>query len=522
MAKKERMAISTLLGAFLIHAIIGVFHTRSKTYIYSYLSEISIIKFSKNFLDLLFSISNAIYNIFIIVGVICKAYFNTLTICGVGLGIRILCQSTLILFPDIRIVSIAILLSGACCGLVYLPILLDIWKYFPKTKGVSTAFVLSGFGITRLIFKYIITALINPDGVSLKTGTYKYPKEINESFLVYLKQSQIFFAALSILSILLIYPYDIYVRLSIEERKLEKKLEEKKRKKHGMVKSHSSVQLSRFEDNLDKKEEEFDSPSYLKLIFKNYKIIDKNEERPVYEPFLSLIVSFPFLQLTSVFFFATIYGVIELSSLRRLGLLFGLREDFLWKTSLVWKIINVCFFSLWGYYLDKIGIKNILMITLTLEIINNSLCYFIVRYKIGFIVFTILSASINSANLSLGPTCYALIFGDEKGILLYSISTILINSFYICRPIISNLIDDKVYYLMFFLIITVFSMFAIIILCFFVEKKHIYKEEIIHQKKESFFKRASELSDMDTNNEENDSYDNNSLLRGLENKKENM
>ena len=357
--------------------------------------------------------------------------------------------------------------------------------------------------------------------ISLKTGTYKYPKEINESYLVYLKQSQIFFGVLSVLAIILIYPYDIYVRLSIEEEKLEKKLEKKKKKKGDFYHSHSSVQLSRLEDNLDKNVEEVESPSYLKLLFKNTKKIEQNEEMPVYEPFLSLIVSFPFIQLTSVFFFATIYGVIELSSLRRLGLLFGLREDFLWKTSLVWKIINVCFFSLWGYYLDKIGIKNILMVALTAEITNNALCYFIVRYKIGYIIFTILSAAINSANLALTPTCYALIFGDEKGILLYSISSILINSFYICRPIINNLFEDKVYYLMFFLIITVFSMFAIIILCFFVEKKHVYKDEIIHQKKESFFKRASELSDLDTNNDDNSSCDNNSLFKGIENKKEN-
>ena len=521
MAKKERMAICTLLGAFLIHAIIGVFHTRSKTYIYSYLSELSIVHFSKTYLDLLFSISNAIYNVFIIIGVICKAHFNTLTICGIGLAVRILCQSSLILLPDIRIVSFAILLSGASCGLVYLPILLDIWKYFPKTKGVSTAFVLSGFGITRLIFKYVITSLINPNGVSLKTGTYKYPKEINESYLVYLKQSQIFFGALSVLAIILIYPYDIYVKLSKEEEKLEKKLEKKKKKKGDFYHSHSSVQLTRFEDNIDKNDEEVEAPSYLKLLFKSTKKLE-NEEMPVYEPFLSLIVSFPFMQLTSVFFFATVYGVIELSSLRRLGLLFGLHEDFLWKTSLIWKIINVCFFSLWGYYLDKIGIKNMLMIALTVEITNNALCYFIVRYKIGYIFFTVLSAASNSANLSLTPTCYALIFGDEKGILLYSISSILINSFYICRPIINNLIDDKVYYLMFFLIITVFSMFAIIILCFFVEKKHVYKDEIIHQKKESFFKRASELSDLDTNNDDNTSCDNNSLFKGIENKKENI
>ncbi len=519
MEKKETMAICTLLGAFLIHAIIGVFHTRSKTYIYSYLSEISIMKFSKYYLDLIFSISNAIYNIFIIVGVISKAYLNTLTISGIGLGLRILCQSTLILLPDIRIVSIAILISGACCGFVYLPILLDIWKYFPKTKGVSTAFVLSGFGITRLIFKYVITSLINPDGVSLKTGTYKYPKEINESYLVYLKQSQIFFSCLSVLAIFLIYPYEIYVPLSIEEKKLEKKAEKKRKRGEMGIRSHSYIHLNRIKDSLDKDIEEIQTPSYLKLIFGNSTKKLENEERPVYEPFFSLIVSFPFIQLTSVFFFATIYGVIELSSLRRLGLLFGLREDFLWKTSLIWKIINVCFFSLWGYYLDKIGIKKILMVALTAEITNNALCYFIVRYKLGYIVFTVLSAAINSANLSLTPTCYGLIFGDEKGILLYSISSVLINSFYICRPIINNLIDDKVYYLMFFLIITVFSMFAIIILCFFVEKKHIYKEEIIQQKKESFFKRASELSDMDTNNDEN-SIDNNSLFKGINNKKE--
>ena len=423
MAKKENMAICTLLGAFLIHAIIGVFHTRSKTYIYSYLSEISIIKFSKHYLDLLFSISNAIYIIFILIGVICKAYFNTLTISGIGLAVRIICQSTLILLPDIRIVSIGILLSGASCGLIFCPILLDIWKYFPKTKGVSTAFVLSGFGITRLIFKYVTTSLINPDGVSLKTGTYKYPKEINESYLIYLKQSQIFFGAISVLAILLIYPYDIYVRLSIEEEKLEKNLKKKKKNKGKITHSHSSVQLSRYESNTlnERNEEEFQSPGYLKLIFNNYQK-RVNEELPVYEPFLSLIVSFPFLQLTSVFFFGSIYGVIELASLRRLGLLFGLKEEFLWKTSLAWKIINASFFSLWGYYLDKLGIKNILMIALTAEITNNSLCYFIVRYKIGYIIFTILSAAINSAILSLTPTCYSLIFGDEKGILLYSIS----------------------------------------------------------------------------------------------------
>ena len=526
MARKECMAISTLIGAFLIHAIVGTFHTRSKTYIYSYLSEINSIKFTKSYVDLLFSISNEIHNIFIIVGVILRAHYNSLTISAVGLGIRILCNSTLILLPHITIVSISILISGASCGLVYLPILLDIWKYFPKTKGASTAFVLSGLGISRLIFKYVTSHLINPQKIDLQTGTSKYPKEINESYLVYLKQSHIFFCFLNVLAILLIYPYDIYVNLEIEEEKLAKKLEKKKIMKKGDIEhAYSSMQLTRneqynyYDRNYHNKEYDVQQIGYLKLIFGNLfkSKIEQNqiEEIPVYEPLISLIVSYPFVQLTFVFFFACLYSVIDLSSLRRLGLLFGQHEDFLWKTSLIWKIMNACFFILWGYYLDKLGIKKILMTVLVAEIINNSMCYFFVQYKIGYVISTCLSASLNSAYLAITPTCYVLIFGDEKGILLYSISSILINTFYLFRPIINH-IDDKVYFLMLFMIMTIFSMFSLIILCFFEEKPHTFKDEIILQKKESYFKRASELSVIDTNGEEN-SENNNSLYKGIAN-----
>ena len=526
MAKKERMSISTLIGGFLIHAIIGTFHIRSKRYIYSYLSEISYVKFTKNYLNLLFSISTEIHNIFIIVGVILRAHYNSLTISAIGLGIRILCNSTLILLPHITIVSIAILISGASCGLVFLPILLDIWKYFPKTKGAATAFVLSGFGISRLVFRYITSYLINPENVDLKTGTFKYPKEINESYLIYLKQSHIFFCGISVLAILLIYPYDIYVKLYIEEQKLAKKLAKKKKKK-DLDHPYSSMQLSRYEEMKDnyydknnKDNEDIQEIGYLKLIFgnlfKNKIEQNQNEEIPVYEPLISLIVSYPFVQLTFVFSFACLYAVIELSTLRRLGLLFGLHEDFLWKTSLIWKIMNACFFSFWGYFLDKLGIKTILMTVLVAEIINNSMCYFLVQFKIGFIISTGLSAAINSCYLGITPTCYTLIFGDEKGLLLYSISSILINTFYLWRPAINHIVNDKVYFLMLFMIMTIFSMFALIILCFFEEKKHEFKEEIIHQKKESFFKRASELSDIDTNGDDN-SEGQNSLYKGIKN-----
>ena len=503
MSQKERFAISTLLGAFLIHAIIATMHIRSKTYIYSYLSGISLEKFTKDDLNMLFSISTVIYSIFIIFGVIVVSYFNSVTISGICLTIRIICHSTLILLPDIRIFSVAIILSAAACGTVYLPVLLDIWKYFPNSKGVATSFVLSGFVITRLMFRYVTTAMINPDGVNLITGTYNYPKEINESFLVYLKKSQIFFAILSCVAITLIYPYDIYINLE-EEVKINLK-----QKLLFLNKSKSAQTFNRMRDEDDEKESYDDkNQSYLKQIFD---IVKKNEGE--YEPFISLIISYPFLQLTFVFFFAQIYSVIELYSIRRLGLIFGLQEDFLSKASLAWKIINVFFFTLWGYYLDKKGIKHILMIVLTAEIINNALCYFIVQYKIGFIIFIFLSAAVNSANLSMTLTCYVKIFGDEKGILLYSISSVFINTFHIWRPVINEFLNEKVHFLMLFLIVTIFSMISLIILCFFKEKVHNYKGE-----KSEKNETPIELKEISTNNTDNNS-DNNSLFSDLKKEK---
>ena len=69
------------------------------------------------------------------------------------------------------------------------------------------------------------------------------------------------------------------------------------------------MQLSRYEQdkNNNNNENNEQEISYLKLIFGNLfksKIEqNQNEELPIYEPLLSLIVSYPFVQLTFVFFF---------------------------------------------------------------------------------------------------------------------------------------------------------------------------------------------------------------------------
>ena len=75
--------------------------------------------------------------------------------------------------------------------------------------------------------------------------------------------------------------------------------------------------------------------------------------------------------------------------------------------------------------------------------------------------------------MAIGPTNFSIIFDNEKGALLFGISCFLTNAFYIFRPLISNLLTEKIYFLIIYLIITLFSMLGFIILCFFIDEKFV-------------------------------------------------
>ena len=101
------------------------------------------------------------------------------------------------------------------------------------------------------------------------------------------------------------------------------------------------------------------------------------------------------------------------------------------------------------------------------------MCYYISAYKFGYLIYCIISAFVNSASMAIGPTNFSIIFDNEKGALLFGISCFLTNTFYIFRPLISNLLTEKIYFLIIYLIITTFSMLGFIILCFFIDEKFV-------------------------------------------------
>ena len=150
MMKKNKNALSTLIAGFILHFILGTFHLWQTIlrYFNSYLSEYNNnTPIKDKYLEIIFSLSNVPHGLFMILGVLLTGYFSSLQITGFGLIIRILSEFTYIIFPDIKIVTINILISSSATGLIYLPVMLDILRYYPNSKGQCVSFAMSGFAV---------------------------------------------------------------------------------------------------------------------------------------------------------------------------------------------------------------------------------------------------------------------------------------------------------------------------------------------------------------------------------------
>ena len=510
------MALKTLIAGFILHFILGTFHTWQSIlrYFNSYLLEFNDTPIHHKYLEVIFSISNVPHGLCMILGVFLTGYFSSLKITGIGLMIRTISETLYIIFPNINIVTINVLISSSANGLIYLPVILDILRYYPKSKCLCISFALSGFGINRLMFKYISIQIIDPDSVEMIHSTQSYPSIINNNFQFFFKIYIIFYALLSTLCVYLIYPYKTHNKV-IEDDKFhaQRKLTTDPSTIANLInidknfKEEEKYKVENYEES-----DEEDDEKYIEYLLNKNKVNNKRIKSiktvTTHEPFSSLIVSYPFIQLTFIFFFTMFIGLVELSSIRKLGTLNGHSEIFLWNTSFIFKMLNAVGLPIWGYLLEKTGFKKLYSVILSVQIIISSFCFFISSNELGFILYNGISALLHSVNLSIQLSTYVLIFGNEKGVLLYSISWLLIYIFYIGRPFISNLFVSKIYFLMFYLGLTLFTMIALIILCFFVEKKHTFidekKNDSIEDEREMDDLQFNESSEIESDDNDND------------------
>ena len=472
----EKFAIRTLLGGILLNMIIYAHNTPPNlfNYFYSYFQSNNENIFSKEIIEILFSLSNIFYLLFIPLGFILYLNYNLNTniINAISLILIIISNYLLINSYTNQILILLLILKCSGSGLCFLPILLEIWKYFPNMKGLITGIFFIGKGITESFYEYISIKLINPEEKNMNQSGKIYPPEVNANFLNYLRNSFLFLCFISISIQFLIYPYSIY---GYHFYKNQTEFKEKMQK--GLIQDF-----------------------YILASPKNYSKPRNNKNK---EPIFSLIVSCPFLQFTSIYFLIMIFNSLDLTSIQRLGILMDFDDNFISFSNKVWKFTNVLWNIISGFILDHIKFKKFFMYLLLTLIFLISTSYFILDFKFGYLLFNIISSVVDSINNIFVPISFSIVYGNETGLLLYGISSIVINSFLIYRDFIRQILNEKIYYFVFCFICTIFYMFALITLCLFEQKKHVYKrkDEDIDQNSSNDLNFGQELSDMNLYNQ---------------------
>ena len=467
----EKFAIRTLFAGIILNMIIYTHNTPPNlfNYFYSYLQSINENITKKENIEILFSLSNIIYLLFIPLGIILylNYNFNTNTITGISLILIIISNYLLFKSYTNQILIILLILKSSGSGLCFLPILLEIWNYFPNMKGLITGIFFIGKGITESFYEYISIKLINPEEKKMNTIDNIYPSDVNTQFLNYLRNTFLFLCFISIICQFLIYPYSIY---GYHFYRNQNEFKEKMQK--GLVQDF-----------------------YILSAPQNY---SKPRNIKIKEPIFSLIISCPFLQFTSIYFLIMIFNSIDFCSMQRLGVLMNHEDNFISFSNKVWKFTNVFWNIISGFLLDNIKFKKFFMYLLLILIFLISTSYFIVDMKFGFLLFNIISSVVDSINNIFVPISFSIVYGNETGLLLYGVSSIMINSFLIYRDFIRQILNEKIYYFVFCFICTIFYMFALITLCLFEQKKHVYKrkDEDIDQNSSNDLSYGQELSDM--------------------------
>lgn len=294
MLKNQKNKLLSIIGAFLLHVTVGTIHTLPSIshYFYSYLIEYKEGAFSYTYIEVIISLVNLVHNIFLPVGVLLMRYYSVTTVIGLSIILIIFTKTIFAFFRNIILITIGFFICSVGCGLGYMPPIICLWKHYPKNKGLMTGLALSGFGFNRLLFKYISLVIINPSKTGLLPSKDTYPHEINQNFKKYLEISLIFFSIISVFCIFLIHPH------KEKQRKIKnnlRKLSDNNEKRYCSLEiEQSSIKYYRFES--------CDETSYISYI--STFIMDDGLSGKSFESISSLIVSFPFLQLTFIFFFA--------------------------------------------------------------------------------------------------------------------------------------------------------------------------------------------------------------------------
>lgn len=464
--------ILSIIGASLIHILIGSYHTWSRLmdYYISYLHYNNhpslTLSNSTSFIPFI----RLIYTFFLSIGVIITSKIGIYIPCIISIVFLIISHLFLLYSTSSFLIIFAFAIYGIGIGISYMSVILNSWSYYPKRKGIIIGIILTCFGSSSFIFKFIADLIINPEGVDINKETRFYNKEVSDNVLSYIKLLIVIFIFFGFFAIGIINPWNNQLIAETSTK--------------------NSMKEYRYNSNL----------SY-------YQLLDLNNEDN--ETIRTTVTSYfggaenikvglkskPFFQLVIMFMLSNLFNSLHISDYITLGE--KNNKDFLSNNILIWNIANGLFRIFWGLILDTFNFKSVYLFSLFLQIMTFSTFYFIAGITPLFYLYNFFTALANSCSSVIIPFSFYKIFGMKNAGIYFGISQFVsaVSSFGI-PFLIDFLSGSDIDYMILFLGNSVSKMLASIVLCFIEEKKYDYGL----REKECMIKSRVSTSSMNSSN----------------------
>ncbi|EAS03513.1 MFS transporter (macronuclear) [Tetrahymena thermophila SB210] len=457
----------TLFSGFCLHFVLGTFYLWGSisTYTASYLQQNGQ-NYNAETVGAVFPFTYLSLNLGTPIGVYfaSKIGFNPFIFIGsILIGICTIVSSYVIdIFP--LFVLFYGVLFGFISGLLYMLPFNSCYLYMPHRKGLVSGVIVGGFGFGSTAFIWLIYSIVNPHNAKatdLINGAKYFSKDITDQFpdsLRVLGIVQIFIGIFS--SFLHIRPTQEELKQQEEKNKIrainQNCIEELQQQQFILIKAQSSIETQTNQNNQNQAITEMRGTATESEILRTgtipqeknncqafeqnldqQKIVDnqsqlaaqkgakKNQNEEVYHEFQTmkegLMTKFIYITVALALMY-TIFGILIISNYKVYGEYQNYTDNFLSTVGTVGSVFNGLGRFFWGSLMEKLTIRQIIIINLIFQIIVSFTFSWAAQNAALYLIYVVLAYFLYGGWFSIFPTLVARVYGKKIGTQIYGIT----------------------------------------------------------------------------------------------------
>ena len=316
---------------------------------------------------------------------------------------------------------------GGTTGFLYMNLMFNSYKYFPKKRGLIGGILMGVYGISSLISNYILLYMMNPDNMmALKKNNdeYYFPDEIANRLPEALRVLSYYFLGVMILGNFFQYEY--------KEEKFDKAYpqikennENNDNSQHLLPKSKEKYNNSINEGSNNEKlgenlneDKDIVKPELVdqEIPKVNINPEDETQCKTLLQAFKSkalyLIMIMTYFSIQNGYFIASNfknYGISKISD-----------DNFLTLVGSLSSVCNGCGRFIWGVISDKLQFKTVYLIILTIQIIDMLTLRFISEYKVAYLIWICIALLCEGGHFVIFPPLSLKVFGPVIALKAFS------------------------------------------------------------------------------------------------------